>query len=250
MIKKFLLVTMVLSAGSLLGYNEYHLQMVQDGWRSFDGFDLSNAPLQGYQFYGARITNTKFDGARLEGADFRCAYIQNSTFCRNDVPPVGCTSPSTALRNAQFQWAQLIDCDFSGAVALNANFSDATIDRCLFVRTKLNDAFFVRSKMTVVDMRYARLQGASFYDAQMNAINFTGCWLRNTDFRTSSKHILRTNLAFGPWHWFRWFADMSLRRKAVFHENSTPHYDELPWWCFWRFDRGGVWSENDVIWAD
>lgn len=172
------------------------------------GSNLSKANLAGANLDRATVTRTNFDAADLAGATIlRPNIYATLEASRADVPSfvgakmsgahLGGRFDLTSFRNAELTGArfgpkdhrnevlitgraEIVSCDFSGAVLRDANLS----------RTWAQYAKFNRADLRGANLAYANLKGADFTGAELAGADFTGTVLDGANF-TDAKGLDR-----------------------------------------------------------
>jgi len=150
---------------------------------SFDGADMTGAtilrpniyatlqasPTEVPSFVGAKLTGAQL-GGRFDLTSFRSAELTGALFGpkdhRNEVLITG--------------RAELVSCDFSGAILREANLS----------RTWAPYANFTRADLKGANLAHANLKGADFTGAELAGADFTGSVLDGATF-TDAKGLDR-----------------------------------------------------------
>ena len=172
------------------------------------GSNLSKSNLAGANLDRATVTRTNFDAADMTGATIlRPNIYATLEASRADVPSFVGTKLSgaqlggrfdlTSFRDAELTGArfgpkdhrnevlitgraELVSCDFSGAVMRDANLSRTWAQYAKFNRADLNGA----------NLAYANLKGADFTGAELAGADFTGSVLDGAIF-TDAKGLDR-----------------------------------------------------------
>jgi len=172
------------------------------------GSNLAKANLAGANLDRATVTRTNFDAADMTGATIlRPNIYATLEASRTDVPSfvgakmsgahLGGRFDLTSFRNAELTGArfgpkdhrnevlitgraEIVSCDFSGAVLRDANLS----------RTWAQYAKFARADLKGANLAYANLKGADFTGAELAGADFTGSVLDGAIF-TDAKGLDR-----------------------------------------------------------
>jgi uncharacterized protein YjbI with pentapeptide repeats len=147
-----------------------------------DGADFSYATLDNALFVGAKLrpltagTKVSFAGATLTGAHFTRAVLDQVRF----PAALGGVSLNQA---ADFSYAFISNCDFTGSNLYGVSFANATLlgGNVLAGATSLQQASFANAYLPNADFTGANLQGANFDGAFMVECVLTSADLRPTD---------------------------------------------------------------------
>jgi uncharacterized protein YjbI with pentapeptide repeats len=147
-----------------------------------DGANFSYATLDNAIFVGAKLrplaegTKATFSGATLTGAHFTRAVLDQVRF----PAALGGVSLNQA---ADFSFAFISNCDFTGSNLYGVSFANATLlsGNVLAGATSLQQASFVNAYLPNADFTDANLQGAKFDGAFMVECVLTGADLRPTE---------------------------------------------------------------------
>jgi uncharacterized protein YjbI with pentapeptide repeats len=161
---------------------EAHLQWVRRGRKGDGRLDISNVDVT-----EVNVGAKDMSGALLDGVIFDRADVSFSTFDRAEL--TGAQMVQTNLQSCSFAGARLVRCDLLGAVLALGKLDEVVIEGGRFDRAYLNRCLW----------RRARVQGASFRDADFanSALDdsvFIDCDLRgaNLSLREDSKNVLGT----------------------------------------------------------
>jgi uncharacterized protein YjbI with pentapeptide repeats len=161
---------------------EAHLQWVRRGRRGEGRLDIANVDVT-----GVKVGAKDMSGALLDGVIFARADVSFSTFARAVL--TGAQMVQTNLQSCSFVGARLMQCNLLGASLALGKLDDAMIEGGRFDSAYLNRCLW----------RRARVQGASFRDADFanSALDdavFIDCDMRgaNLSLREDSKNVLGT----------------------------------------------------------
>ena len=155
-----------------------------------DGANFSSATLDNAHFFGAKLrplaegTKVTFAGARLTGAHFTRAVLDQVRF----PAALGGVSLNQA---ADFSFAFISNCDFTGSNLYGVSFANATLlgGNVLAGATSLQQASFVNAYLPNADFTGANLQGAKFDGAFM-----VECVLTSADLTPTEKGAIAASL--------------------------------------------------------
>lgn len=121
--------------------------ILESGRRDLRGFQFNALPLDGFNFAGRQLQDTKWMGAKLDAADLSHSDLQRASF--------------------------------SGAAAPNADFASADLTSAVLAGAWLQRARFDEAVLINADLRHARVDYASFHHADVRGANFDGTawWL-------------------------------------------------------------------------
>ncbi len=142
------------------------------------GVDLSDRDLQNVDFYKIDLSGANFSGANIDGASFDTAQLMDTDFSRalasSNISFVGCFGVRSNFSNVQ-----LVKGIFWGADLSDSNFFGATLDRCDFSNAILTGSNLVGAKMIDCDV-----QGMRLLEKERDAE-----WFRQSSFR-NEEHIV------------------------------------------------------------
>ena len=155
--------------------------------------DLSDADLEGFDFYGADLREANFSGANLGGAkfveakllgarffnaqlnqaDFSDAQLKGAVFFKADC--LGIKFINANLHNANLASALLWNSDFTGA-----DLTDADLHAAPLCDSRFCNATLVGADLSRADLDYANFSGADCKNALFDHTANT-CWADFTD---------------------------------------------------------------------
>lgn len=126
--------------------------LLEQGWRTFTGMDLTGADCSGLD---------------LRGADFSGAWLESANFSGSNVS--GANFTAAVLAHANLSRLIALECDFTGANLGRARLEGAVFDRSTFAGTMLMYCDFSHT-----EMRQARLGGANLLESQWGPADWSG----------------------------------------------------------------------------
>jgi len=146
--------------------------------------DLREAVLEHAQLTGANLQRANLSHALANDVSAREARFADADMrmIRADRARLG----DADLRGARLEGASLVEAEISGDVT-GADFSRADLTGAFLLLLDPVDANFSGAKLDDIasarlDLRPARLDGASFVGATLTACNLAGCWIRGVNF--------------------------------------------------------------------
>jgi len=184
--------------------------------------DLTEAKLQGINFFGANLQDAKLFKANLERANLRQAKLQDAVLGIANLREAILFRAN--LERAFLCQAKLPDTDLTEANLERTNFGGANLYRAILFRANLEranlrgailqEAVFSEAKLQGADFGNANLQYAKLLEADLQGANLNGVNVQGADFRRAknltseqiklargdSKTILSENIE-RPAHW-------------------------------------------------
>ena len=127
-------------------------------YNTFNGFDFSQAQLQGTSWVNVLIEGSKFDKADLTSASFEYTTIEQISF------------KSSILKSTTLQNIAAIGVDFSASTA-----TSAIITECSFKETNFSEVILKGAQLSNTFISRSSFAGNNFQDVKFNQVRFPDC---------------------------------------------------------------------------
>lgn len=167
--------------------------------------DLSILDLNLANLYRLQLPDTDFSRSILTNSICRHSDFQSSNLCEanfNNADLFDCNLSKSTIRNSTFSKASLRDArasyvhvensiffesvlsaaDFSHADFSNVNLKKARMNGSQFLHAKIDHCEFNLSALEGANFTSATIENSSFYKCQLRAANFSGCNLKRVNF--------------------------------------------------------------------